>query len=391
MGKDKFVSKKAGEIAPSLTMALSSRVKELRAQGADIISLDIGEPDFDTPQNIKDAAKKAIDGGFTKYTPEAGTVELRQAIAQKFRRENGISYEPGQIVVSNGAKHSLYNAFLATLNPGDEVIVPSPYWVSYVEQIKLAGGVPVIAECLPDWQLDLGAIEESMTDRTKMVMVNSPNNPTGAVYPEKDLRKLSDIVLPHESLMLADEIYERIVFPPNKHSSIASFSEETKERTITISGASKTFAMTGWRIGYAAGPAPIMKAISGIQGQTTSGPNSIAQKAVVEALNSSEESVRKMAKAYEERRDLVIGLLDEVPGFETIKPRGAFYVFPKVDSHYGDSAKDSGSFAQFLLDKAKVSVIPGSAFGHDECIRISTANSKENIAEGIARVKAALK
>ena len=391
MDKDKFVSKKAREIAPSLTMALSTRVKELRAQGADIISLDIGEPDFDTPDNIKDAAKKAIDGGFTKYTPEAGTVELRQAIAQKFRRENGITYEPGQIVVSNGAKHSLYNAFLATLNPGDEVIVPSPYWVSYVEQIKLAGGVPVIAECLPDWQLDLGAIEELITDRTKIVMINSPNNPSGAVYPEKDLRKLSDIVLPHDCLILADEIYERITFPPNRHASIASFSEEIKERTITISGASKTFAMTGWRIGYAAGPMQIMKAISGIQGQTTSGPNSIAQKAVVEALNCSEESIQKMAKAYEERRDLVMGLLSDLPGFETVSPGGAFYVFPKVDSQYRGNIKDSGSFAQFLLDKAKVSVIPGSAFGHDECIRISTANSAKNITDGIARIKAALK
>lgn len=383
-----IISAKARNITPSATMAISAKVKEMRKAGEDIISFDIGEPDFDTPEPVKKAAKHAIDSNFTRYTAEAGISELREAVCEKFRRENGVRCLPEQVVISSGAKQSLYNAFLATLDAGDEVIIPSPYWVSYVEQVKLAGGKPVIVPCNEsDFSLDAEAIERAITPKTKMVLINSPNNPTGAVYSEKAQRALLDAVLPYKrALVLSDEVYERINFTGEPHASFAALSNEALSRTITINAASKTYAMTGWRIGYATAPLQVAKAMAAIQGHTTSAPNSIAQKAALSALNEGNEASNAMAAEYRTRRDLVVKRLSEMEGVRLFRPQGTFYAFPNISGLYGSKFSSSTGFAQYALEKAKVSVVPGIAFGNDSCVRMSFATTREKIEEGMRRL-----
>ncbi|WP_266363121.1 pyridoxal phosphate-dependent aminotransferase [Tellurirhabdus rosea] len=381
----------------SSTLAMTKKARELAAQGHKVISLSVGEPDFKTPQHICEAAKKAIDDGFHGYSPVAGYPDLRKAIADKFKRENNIDWKPENVVVSTGAKHSLANVIQVLVNPGDEVIIFSPYWVSYSEMVKLAEGKSVIVEGTfeNNFKVTPEQFEAAITDRTKVVMYASPNNPTGSVYSEAELRAIAEVVARHENIfVLADEIYEHINFTPTGHFSIGSI-PEIKDRVITVNGVAKGFAMTGWRIGYIGAAKWIAEGVEKLQGQVTSGTNSIAQKATVAALNGPMEPTQEMAKAYERRRDLVVKLLKEVPGFKVNVPEGAFYAFPDVSAHYGKSdgettIKDSDDFSTWLLEKAFVATVAGSGFGAPNCIRISTAAADEALEEAVQRIKDAV-
>lgn len=381
----------------SSTLAMTKMARELAAKGHKVISLSVGEPDFKTPAHICDAAKKAIDDGFHGYSPVAGYPDLRKAIADKFNRDNNLPWKPENVVVSTGAKHSLANVLQVLVNPGDEVVIFSPYWVSYSEMVKLAEGVSVVLDgpFENDFKVTPEQFEAAITDRTKVVMYASPNNPTGSVYSEAELRAIAEVVARHENVyVLADEIYEYINFTPEGHFSIGSI-PAIADRVITVNGVAKGYAMTGWRIGYIGAAKWIAEGVEKLQGQVTSGTNSIAQKAAVAAINGSLDASRDMAKAYHRRRDLVVGLLKEIPGFKVNTPEGAFYAFPDVSAYYGKSdgttaINNSDDFSNWLLNTCYVATVAGSGFGAPNCIRISTAAADEVLVEAVQRIKDAV-
>lgn len=390
-----MLSDRVRRMAPSPTLELNSKIARLRAQGKTIIALNSGEPDFNTPAPIIEAAHQAMLDGKTKYTQTPGIPELRQAIADKLARENRIDYEPEEILVSTGAKYALTNAFQVLCNPGDEVIIPTPCWVSYVEMVKLAGAVPVLVPTRFDNQLDLDAIEAALTSRSRVILINSPNNPTGAVYPESDLRLLADLVLRHNLVLVSDEVYEKLIYGSTPHVSPASFSPEMKERTVTVNAFSKAYAMTGWRLGYAAGPADLIKGISAIQGHTTSNATSFVQWAAITALEVCEAYVEEMRQAFEARRDYLYGRVAALDGVECPFPDGAFYLFPDVSALFEKKAggrliKDSVGLADYLLDEAGVALVPGIAFEGPRAIRLTYSNSMDNLVEAMDRIEEAL-
>ena len=391
-----ILSDRLNKLSPSATLAMSQRSGELKAQGVDVINLSVGEPDFNTPDHIKDAAKKAIDENWTRYSPVPGYPDLKKAISDKLKRENNLDYSPDEILTSNGAKQCVCNAVLALVNAGDEVIIPAPYWVSYPQMVKLAEGTPVYVEAKieADFKITPEQLESVITPKTKMLILCSPSNPTGSVYSAKELEGLAAVIKKHDNLfVLADEIYEHINYI-GKHASIASI-EGMRERTIIINGVSKAYAMTGWRIGFMAAPQWIIKGCNKLQGQYTSGPCSVSQKAATLAWNADQSCVEEMRKAFQRRRDLIVGLAKEIPGFEVNVPEGAFYLFPKCSSYFGKKAGDrvintSSDLAMYLLEEGHVAMVGGDAFGSPECIRMSYATSDENIIEAISRIKAAL-
>lgn len=393
------ISERARNAAPSPTMAITAKAKALQAQGRDVVGFGAGEPDFDTPQYIKDAAIAALNAGFTKYTPSSGTDELRDAIAAKLLRDNGLRYERKNVIVSVGAKHSLYNIFQALLDPGDEVLIPTPYWVSYPEQVKLAGGVPVFVPTLPenDFMPTRDAIRALITPRTKALILNSPSNPTGGVASRQLVKEIASVVIQHDLTLVSDEIYEKLLYDGREHLSPASLGGDIFERTLTVNGCSKAYSMTGWRIGYVASAnAELIAAMGKLQDQSTSNPVSIAQKAAVAALNGPNEPVEEMRKAFEERRNLIVEKLNAIPGVSCSLPGGAFYAFPDVSEligkRYGEvEITGSDSFAAYLLEKADVAVIPGSGFGADRYVRLSYATSTDNIVKGLERIDAAVR
>lgn len=388
-----MLSNKATGISPSPTLAIDAKFKEMKANGEDVVGFGCGEPDFDTPQHIKDAAISAINNGFTKYTPAAGTLELRKAVAKKFKTENGLDYAPSDIVVSNGAKHSLVNAFTAILNPGDEVIVPAPFWVSYPEMIKLADGVPVLLNTSEenDFKASVEDFQKALSPKTKAIVLNSPSNPTGMVYTEEELRAIADFAVKHNVYVISDEIYEHLIYG-GKHISIASFNDKIKALTIVINGVSKTYAMTGWRIGFAAAAPEIAKVMANIQSHAASNPNSIAQAATVAALEGGMDDVEMMKKHFVERRDYMVDTINSIDGVSCKKPQGAFYIMMSIKELigkelYGKIINNSNDFANLFLEKAKVAVVPGEGFGADGYVRWSYATSMDNIKEGLARLK----
>ncbi len=391
-------SRKAQSINPSVTLAITAKAKELKSKGVDVITFGVGEPDFNTPENIIEAANKAMKDGKTKYTPVPGIPELRKAIVNKFKQDNGLDYEEAQIIVSTGAKQSLNNAFMAILNPGDEVIVPTPYWVSYPELIRLAEGVPVFVENKKedDYKYTLETLEKAVTSKTKAIILNDPNNPTGSIYSKEELEMIAEFAKKHDLVIISDEIYEKLIYDGNKHVSIASLSEDAKNRTIVINGFSKSFAMTGWRVGYSASNKEIAKLMSSLQSHMTSNVNSIAQYASVEALEGSKDDLNHMISVFEQRRNLMVKMISEMKDVSIIKPSGAFYVMMNIENYFnkkinGNEIRNSLDFSNYLLDEAKVAVVPGIAFGLDSYVRLSYATSEENIKEGLGRINEFLK
>lgn len=387
------LSKKANQISPSLTLDITAKAKKMRAEGIDVIGFGAGEPDFNTPKNIQDAAIKAIEQGMTRYTAASGIIELKQAIVKKLKEENNLTYIPSQIIVSTGAKQCLANAFQAILNPGDEVLIGVPYWVSYPELVKLADGEPVYVETeeIHQFKLTVESLNNALTSKTKAIILNSPNNPTGTVYSKDELIKIADFAKINNLIIISDEIYEKLLYGNSSHISIASLSEDAYNRTIVINGVSKAYAMTGWRIGYAAASKEIVALMSNIQSHTTSNPNSIAQYASVEALNGPQEDVHKMVEQFRLRRDYMVERINSINNLSCIKPEGAFYVMVNISdvlnrSIDGIVIKDSLVFSELLLNKEKVAVIPGIAFGVDNFIRLSYATSMENIKNGLDRI-----
>ena len=387
------LSNRLNRLAPSATLVMSQKSNEMKAQGIDVINMSVGEPDFNTPDHIKNAAKKAIDDNFSRYSPVPGYLDLRVAIAEKLKNENGLDYSVNEVLVSNGAKQSVCNTVMALVNEGDEVIIPAPYWVSYPQMVKLAGGEPVIVEAgfEQDFKMTPQQLEAAITSKTKMIILCSPSNPTGSVYSSSELEALAEVIKKHEDLfVLADEIYEHINYT-GKHSSIAQV-EGMKDRTIIVNGVSKAYAMTGWRIGYIAAPEWIVKGCNKLQGQYTSGPCSVSQKAAVEAYVASQDCVEDMRKAFERRRNLIVELAKDIPGLEVNVPQGAFYLFPKCSSFFGKTdgttvINNSTDFALYLLEKAHVATVAGDAFGDPDCFRMSYATSDENIREAMRRIK----
>ncbi len=384
-------------LKPSPTLAVDAKAKALKAQGADIINLSAGEPDFDTPDHIKDAAIAAIKEGFTKYTPVAGIVELRQAIIDKLKRDYSTEYGLDEVVVSTGGKQGLYNCFQAILDPGHEVIIPVPYWVSYPAMVELAGGRPVFLQCEAEtnFDIDLDRLSSLVTDKTRALVINSPSNPTGSVYSRQTLEALAKMAVEKGFYIITDDIYDEIRFDGHGPENPVSVFPDAREHVIIANGVSKTYAMTGWRIGYLAGPQPVIKAATKIQSQSTSNPNSIAQKAAHAALSGPQDCVKEMVRAFRERRDFIVERLNNISGIKCNMPQGAFYVFPDVSSFFGRSAGDfeikgSLELADYLLEKAKVACVPGIAFGDDRFIRFSYATSKEQIEEGLNRLEKAL-
>lgn len=391
-------SKKFESIAPSPTLAIDSKFKEMKAAGHDVVGFGAGEPDFDTPSHIKQAAINAILAGKTKYTPASGTMELKKAICDKFLRDNSLVYSPENIVVSNGAKHSLINAFGAILNPGDEVIVPAPFWVSYPEMIKYNDGIPVILYTTEEdgFKFTAESLEKAITSKTKAIVLNSPSNPTGMVYTEEELRKIADVCLKHDLYIISDEIYEHLVYGSAKHISIASFSEEIKDRTIIINGLSKTYAMTGWRIGFTASNAKIAKLMANVQSHTTSNPNSIAQEAAVAALNGPTAELKEMIAQFDLRRKYMVERMNKIEGVSCLEPVGAFYVMMNIEKLIGKSVKgkeikSADDFAEIFLESELVAVVPGTGFDAPHHVRWSYATSLENIEEGLNRLEKLLK
>ena len=385
-------------LAPSATLAVQAKAKELRTRGIDVISFGAGEPDFDTPERIKDAALRAMQKGQTKYTEVPGIPELRQAICTKLKRDNGLDYDPADVLVSCGAKHTLFNLVVAVINPGDEVIVPSPYWVSYPEQVRLVGGVPVsvATDEATGFDLDVGRVRAAVTPRTKLIVLNSPNNPTGAVFSRDRLQAVARIAVERDILIVSDECYEPMTYD-GRHFSIASIGADVKSRTIVVNTCSKAYAMTGWRIGYAAGPRPLIKGMTDVQSQATSNPSSIAQWAAIEALAGAQDDVAKMAGEFDRRRRLIVEGINAIPGISCVMPKGAFYAFPNVSGLFGRTTpggtalRGSTDVASFLLDHARVAVVPGLDFGSDAHVRLSYATSAELIREGLSRIASAVK
>jgi aspartate aminotransferase len=395
----KFV-KLAGRVAkvkPSETLAITAKANALRAEGRDVIGFGAGEPDFDTPDHIKQAAIKAIEAGFTKYTPVGGTDELKDAIIQKLAVDNHLEYKRSQIVVSCGAKHTLYNLAQVLIEEGDEVIVPAPYWVSYPDIVVLAGGTPVIVNTSEKegFKMQPRQLKAAITTRTKALVLNGPSNPTGAGYSPDDLKALAVVLADTDIFIISDDIYEKILYTNYPFANMAMVDERLKDRTIVVNGVSKAYAMTGWRIGYAAGPQEIIGAMVKIQGQSTSNPTSIAQKASVAALNGDQSVVEMMVREFKKRRDYIVEALNDIQGISCLMPEGAFYVFPNVSSIYGSSfagrkIATSTDFIEYLLDEANVATVPGAAFGNDQHIRLSYATSMKNIEEGVKRMKNAV-
>lgn len=389
------LSEKALGIKPSSTLSITEKAGVLRGEGKDVISFSVGEPDFDTPDHIKKAAIDAINEGFTKYTPAAGTVELRKAVAKKLKEDNGLDYDYTQIVISNGAKHSLVNALMAIVNPGDEVIIPAPFWLSYAEMVRIAGGTPVIAytKAENNFELSREILESAYTEKTKAVIVTTPSNPTGMVLTEKCLREIADFAVEKDIIVIADEIYEKLIYSKDKkHISIASFGKEIYERTITVNGVSKSYAMTGWRIGYTASSKQIAKLMSSMQSHMTSNPNSIAQMAALAAIEGPQDCVEEMRKKFEERRDYIYDRVAKMPYLKTLKPEGAFYLFVDFSGTYGKKYNDTvlesaAQIGALLLDEELIAVVPCADFGMPDYIRFSYATSNENIKKGMDRLE----
>jgi aspartate aminotransferase len=377
------LSSRANSLTPSLSLSVDSKAKAMKSEGLDVCSFGAGEPDFDTPEHIKAAAIAALESGFTKYTPSSGIPELRQAIADKLQQENGISYKPSQIIVSVGAKHSCYNGILATCQPGDEVIIPSPYWLSYPEMVRLAGAEPIFVQTKEEngWKITREEFENAMTPRTKMIIINSPNNPTGAVYSRDEIEGIAAVAAEEEILILADEIYEKLVYDGHEHVSIASLGPEYYDLTITVNGFSKAYAMTGWRLGYLGAPEPITKAIDSIQSHVTSNPCSFAQKGALAALQGDQQTVTDMRDEFDMRRQYIVERFSKIPNVTIVKPAGAFYVLANISK----LGLTSQNFADRLLSKANVSVVPGIAFGDDRTVRFSYATSLDVIKKGMDR------
>lgn len=377
-------------LTPSTTLAITAKAKELKDQGVDVIGLGAGEPDYNTPQHILDAATRSMNEGHTKYTPSAGLPALKKAIIDKFERDQGLSYNPNEIIVGNGAKHVLYTLFQVLLNEGDEVIIPTPYWVSYPEQVKLAGGVPVYVEGLESQSFkitpeQLGSV---ISDRTRAVLINSPSNPTGVIYTAEELHELGKLCLEKNILIVSDEIYEKLIYGEHKHVSIAQLSPELKEQTIVVNGVSKSHSMTGWRIGYAAGNKEIIEAMTNLASHSTSNPTTTAQYASIAAYNGPQEPVEEMRRAFEHRLEVIYNQLVSIPGFTCVKPQGAFYLYPNVkEAAEKTGYQDVDAFVEALLVEAKVAVIPGSGFGTPDNIRLSYATSLDLLEKAVARMK----
>ncbi len=388
------IASRMSAISPSLTLAISAKAKAMKLAGESVVSFGVGEPDFNTPEHIINAAKVALDNGQTKYTPSSGLLPLRKAICDKFLKDNGLSYEPSQIIVSNGAKHSIFNACYALLEEGDEVIIPQPYWLTYPEVVKVCGGVPKYLPCKKENKYKFSAeeLKAAITPKTKMLIFNSPSNPTGAVYGEEEVRAIAKVCEEAEIFVLADEIYEKLCYNGVKPFSIAKCSEKMKDLTITINGVSKTYAMTGWRIGYLAAPADVAKAIDSFQSHATSNACSISQAATIEALKAPESEIAEMVTVFDTRREKLLKLIAGIDGVQAVEPDGAFYVMLVVGGLYGKSYQgkkitNSIEFADALLESKKVATVPGVSFGADDCLRLSYSLSEEDIVEGLARIK----
>lgn len=388
------LSKRVSSIKPSPTLSIDARAKALKAEGVDVVNFGAGEPDFNTPLNIKESAIEAIKNGFTKYTPVGGIDELKTAIIEKFKRDNGVIYKKNEIIVSCGAKHSLYNIAEALFDIGDEVIIPAPYWVSYPDQVLLNDAVPVIVNTEEEnsFKITPELLKANLSRKTKALILNSPSNPTGAAYDRKTLEEIADMAITHDFYVISDEIYEKLIYDGFKHISIASLGEEIKKRTIVVNGISKSYAMTGWRIGFAAGPEDVISAMTNIQSQSTSNPASISQKAALEALTGSQSFVHRMVLEFDRRRIYMVERLNKINGISCLKPLGAFYAFPRVSFYYGKSfngnvINSSFDLSSYLLERANVAVVPGGAFGDDRYIRLSYATSMENIVKGIDRIE----
>jgi aspartate aminotransferase len=377
------ISARAAQLSPSLTLSIDSKAKAMKAEGIDVCGFGAGEPDFDTPEHIKQAAIAALESGFTKYTPSAGLPELRQAISDKLEADNQLSYRPSQVVVSSGAKHSCYNAILATCQPGDEVLIPSPYWVSYPDMVRLAGAEPVIVQTTErnGWKMRASDFENAMTPRTKMVILNSPGNPSGSVYTREELEGIVEVAAEEDIYILSDEIYEKLVYDDTKHVSVASLSKEAYDLTITVNGFSKAYAMTGWRLGYLAAPEAVAKAVDNIQSHSTSHPCSFAQKGALAALKGDQQALADMRDEFSMRRDYMFDRITKIPNITAVKPQGAFYILVNI-SQLGLSSQN---FADRLLSKANVAVVPGAAFGDDRTVRLSYATSIDVIKKGLDR------
>ena len=388
------LSKKAQAVKPSSTLGITAKVKELKAEGVDVVGFGAGEPDFNTPENICDAAIAAIKEGFTKYTPASGTNELKKAVCKKFEEFNHLHYEPAQIVISNGGKHSLSNIFDAILNQGDEVIIPGPYWLSYPEMVKLSDGIPVIVYGTKEneYKVTADQIEQAVTAKTKALVLNSPNNPTGMIYTKSELQKIADLAVKYDFYVVSDEMYEYLIYGDEKHISIASLGEEIYKRTLTCSGLSKSYAMTGWRIGYVGAPLQIAKLMGAIQSHATSNPNSIAQKAAYEALTGQQETVAAMCEEFNKRRIYMFERLSKMPHIQIFEPRGAFYAFVDISellemSYKGTPVSDGQNLAQILLSDYHVAVVPCDDFGYPNHVRLSYAVSQEQIEKGLDRIE----
>ncbi len=391
------LAKRILQIPPSATLALNAKANQLKSQGVDLVNFGVGEPDFDTPENIREAAIRAIKDGFTRYTPVSGIPELKEAIIQRFATDCGLSYAPGEVMVSCGGKHALYNLFQIMFDPGDEVVIPAPYWVSYVPMALLAGAVPVIIPTREanGFKLSAAELKEHLSPRTKALLINSPSNPTGGVYSRRELEALAELVLAHGLYVISDDIYNKIIFDGASFTNIAMLAPELKTRTFVLNGVSKTYAMTGWRIGYMAGPKEGITAATNLQSQSTSNPTSIAQKAAVEALLGPQETVAAMAAEFAWRRDDIHRRALSIPGVKCNKPGGAFYLFPNFSAYYpklkpGVGQTHSQALAEYLLTEARVAAVPGNEFGEDQCLRFSYATSRERIATGLSRIEEAL-
>jgi aspartate aminotransferase len=379
------ISRRAASLAPSLTLAIDSKAKQMKAEGLDVVGFGAGEPDFDTPQHIKDAAAAALAAGFTKYTPSSGIPELRQAVADKFKRDNGLTYKPSQIIVSCGGKHSCYNVVLATCEEGDEVLIPAPYWLSYPEMVKLAGATPVVLETSDrtEFKVTPQQLRDAITPRSRLFILNSPSNPTGSLYTRDEIKALGDICVEKGVLIMSDEIYEKLVYDGAEHTSVASFSQAHYDHTVIVHGLAKAYSMTGWRLGYMAAPEPIAKAVDAIQSHSTSNPTSFAQKGGVAALNGPQDHLQSWLAEYARRRSYAHERLNRMPGISCVNAKGAFYLFPNI-SRLG---LKSTEFCARLLDEQKVAAVPGIAFGADDYIRISYATSLQNIEKGLDRIE----
>ncbi|WP_243290030.1 pyridoxal phosphate-dependent aminotransferase [Bacillus sp. FJAT-47783] len=384
------LSKRVSTLTPSTTLAITAKAKELKAQGHDVIGLGAGEPDFNTPEHILNEAVKAMKEGHTKYTPSGGLIGLKEAIVEKFKQDQKLDYKPSEIIVCTGAKHALYTLFQVLLDEGDEVVIPTPYWVSYPEQVKLAGGTPVFIEGVErnHFKITPEQLEEVITEKTKAVIINSPSNPTGMLYTEEELKALGEVCLKANVLIVSDEIYEKLIYGENKHISIAQLSPQLKEQTIIINGVSKSHSMTGWRIGYAAGNETIIKAMTNLASHSTSNPTSIAQFAAMAAYNGTQEPVEEMRQAFEERLNIIYDQLIQIPGFSCVKPQGAFYLFPNAkEAATMTGYENVDEFVKALLEEEKVAIVPGSGFGAPENVRLSYATSLDLLEEAVKRIK----